>query len=457
MRPDLTLTPEASLFASATSLRRRLEWFSRLRWVAVVVLVAAVTVLGSVTLIPLPVRPMLVVAGALALINLGYVVRNRLLPARSIRTEISLVKLEMAGDLVLLTFVLNLTGGVENPFLYVYALHVVIAALLFKGREVFTMAWLAIGLFTAEVLGEHFRLLPHHHLLGASTLTHELRYIVAVLGSFWFVMLSGAFMGASVMGHNRAIKDELVARQRELIEADKSMIDFFRFVTHEIKSPVNTASSAIGTVLELHGGELPAGATDLLQRAQHRLEQATDIVKDLADLTRSGVLRHEAPRPVDLAKVAARVLDEQRDLATATGQRLELRAPEGGVTVSTSPDAAAKILGNLVNNAIRYNRPGGPVIVTVTPLQDGARYEVTDEGIGIAPEEQGRVFDEFYRTPEARQRSSQGTGLGLPIVHRLTHELGGAVKLTSVVGQGTTVTVDLPLAPPAAHGGGGEA
>jgi len=457
LRPDLTLTPEASLFASATSLRQRLEWFSRLRWVAVGLLVATVTVLGTVTLIPLPVRPMLAVAGALALINVGYVVRNRVLPARSIGTELRLVKLEMAADLVLLTFLLNLTGGVENPFLYVYVLHVVIAALLFKGRAVFTMAWLAIGLFTAEVLGEHFRLLPHHHLLGASTMTHELRYIVAVLVSFWFVMLSGAFMGASIMRHNRAIKDELVARQRELIAADKSMLDFFRFVTHEIKSPVNTASSAISTVLELHGDEMPAGATDLLDRAQQRLDQATEIVKDLADLTRTGVLRHEAPRPVDLVKVAARVLDEQRDLAGATGQRLELRAPPGVIMVSTSPDAVAKILGNLVSNAIRYNRPGGPVTVTVTPLQDGARYEVADEGIGIAPEEQGRVFDEFYRTPEARQRSSHGTGLGLPIVHRLTHELGGAVKLTSTVGQGTTVTVDLPLAPPAAFGGGGQA
>ncbi|MBK7047177.1 MAG: hypothetical protein IPH48_11870 [bacterium] len=116
MRPDLTLIPEASLFVSATSLRHRLDWFNRLRWVAVAVLVAAVTVLGSVTIIPLPVGPILAVAGALALMNLGYVARNRLFAARALRTEIRIVKLEMACDLLLLTFVLNLTGGVENPF-----------------------------------------------------------------------------------------------------------------------------------------------------------------------------------------------------------------------------------------------------------------------------------------------------------------------------------------------------
>lgn len=457
MRPDLNLTPEAALFVSATSLRHRLDWFNRLRWGAVAVLLAAVTVLGGFTIIPLPVGPVLGVAGALALVNLGYVVRNRLLPARAIRTEIRIVKLEMAFDLVLLTVILNLTGGVENPFLYVYVLHVVIAALLFKGREIFQIAWLAIALFTGAVLGEHLGWLPHHHLLGASTMTHETRYIVAVLGSFWFVMLSGAFVSASIMRHNRAIRDDLVARQRELLDADKSMRDFFRFVAHEVKSPVNTARSAIEATLDLHGEGLEPGARDLLERARGRLDQATEMVKDLADLTRTGVLRHDPPAPVDLAAVAARVLDEQRDVASATGQRLELRAPAAGVaTIMTSEAAIAKILGNLVGNAVRYNRPGGPVTVTVTRLADGARLEVADEGIGIAPEDQARVFDEFYRTAAAQQRTSLGTGLGLPIVHRLSHELGGAVVLRSVVGQGTTVTVDLPLQPPGCGAGGGE-
>ena len=455
MRPDLILTPEASLFVSATSLRHRLDWFNRLRWGAAGVLVAAVTVLGSLTPIPLPVAPLLAVAGVLTLMNLGYVVRNRIFPARAVRTEIRIVKLEMACDLVLLTLVLNLTGGVENPFLYVYVLHVVIAALLFKGREIFSIAWLAIGLFTAAIIGEHLGWLPHHHLLGASTMTHELRYIAATLASFWLVMLSGAFVSASIMRHNRAIKDELVARQAQLVAADRAMLDFFRFVTHEIKSPIGTARSAIDAAVDLHGEAMDPVARDLLDRASRRLEQATDIVKDLADLTRTGVLRHEPPQPVDLVALATRIVDEQREMAAATGQQLEVVAPGGRVTISTSASALAKILGNLVNNAVRYNRDGGPVTVTVTPLRDGARLEVTDEGIGIAPEDQARVFDEFFRTAAAQKKSSLGTGLGLPIVHRLAHELGGAVVLSSVVGQGTKVTVELPMAPPTGIGDGG--
>jgi hypothetical protein len=105
LRPDQTLTPEASLFVSATSLRHRWTGSTACAGAPSSCLVAAVTVLGSVTIIPLPVGPMLAVAGTLALMNLGYVARNRLFAARAVRTEIRIVKLEMACDLLLLTFV----------------------------------------------------------------------------------------------------------------------------------------------------------------------------------------------------------------------------------------------------------------------------------------------------------------------------------------------------------------
>ena len=98
---------------------------------------------------------------------------------------------------------------------------------------------------------EYFDVIPHHHLLSASAMTHELPFILTTLASFWLVLLTSAWMGATIMGHNRTIKDELVTRQEELIQADRAKTDFFRFVTHEVKSPVSTAQSAVETALEL--------------------------------------------------------------------------------------------------------------------------------------------------------------------------------------------------------------
>ena len=446
MAADQKIAPESSQFVSAASLRVRLDWFNKLRWGAAVGVCVAVLLGQKLLAHNLPLGPLLLTIAVLALMNLGYVLRNHRLPPTDILAELRLVKLQMLGDLLVLTILLNLTGGVENPLLYIYVVHVIIASLLFKGREIYQIAWLAIGLFSAEVLGEYLGWLPHHHLLSASDLTHQLPFIIMTLAAFWLVLLFCAYMGASIMNHNRAIKDELVERQAELMAADRSKMDFFRFVTHEIKSPINTAQSAVETALELGGDSLGEGVQDMLSRSVRRLEQATDIVKDLADLTRGGGLKREHLTEVDVGRLAAFVLDRQKDVADRTGQNLELEAPQKPVLMRTNQAMLEKVFLNLVSNAVRYNREGGRVQVRVRRVPGRARVLVSDEGIGIAPEDRERIFEEFYRSAAAQRKSTLGTGLGLAIVRKFVEELGGRLDLESEPGRGTTFMVDFPLA-----------
>ena len=451
------IAPESSQFVSAASLRLRLDWFNKLRWGAVGATLVAALVAGALARIPLPIVPLLVTAGILALLNLGYVVRNRRTPPTDIRAEIRLVKQQMAGDLILLTVILNLTGGVENPLLYVYVIHVIIAALLFKGREIFSIAWLAIGLFTAEVAGEYLGLVPHHHLLGVSTLTHELPFVLITLISFWFVLLFSAYMGAVIMRHNRAIKDELVLRQHQLIEADRGKLEFYRFVTHEVKSPVATAQSAVETALELGGDDLSPTVEDLLTRAVARLEQAGEIVRNLADLTRSGLLAPQNLRLLNLSALVTAAADEFRELAARDGQTIELDAPTAPVVITSNEAMLGKVVTNLLSNALRYNRTGGRVRIRLEDRGGTITLAIADDGIGIEPADRERIFEEFYRSPAAQARSNLGTGLGLPIVRRFVTDLGGAVAVESRPGEGSVFTVTLPRRPAdAAVGAGGE-
>lgn len=446
MAAEHVIAPESSQFVSAASLRVRLDWFNKLRWGAVVGVCLAAFLAQAILAHSLPLVPLLLTATVLLLMNLGYVLRNHRLPPTDILAELRLVKLQMLGDLLVLTILLNLTGGVENPLLYIYVVHVIIAALLFKGREIYQIAWLAIGLFTAEVMGEYFGWLPHHHLLSASDLTHQLPFILMTLASFWMVLLFCAYMGASIMKHNRAIKDELVERQAELVDADRAKMDFFRFVTHEIKSPVNTAQSAVETALELGGDSLGEGVQDMLSRAVRRLEQATDIVKDLADLTRGGGLKQENLTEVDLNDLVERIADRQRDVARRNDQTLDVSLPPEPVALTTNLSMLEKVIANLVNNAVRYNRDGGRVEIVLERVREGVRLEVRDEGIGIAPEDQERVFEEFYRAAEAQKKSTLGTGLGLAIVRKFVNDLGGRLELASRVGEGSTFSVEFPQA-----------
>ncbi len=438
---------ESSQFVSATSLRVRLDWFNKLRWGAAVGVLAAVMVTQYWLSQTLPLVALLVTAGVLLLLNFGYVIRNNRLAPQDIDAELRWVKLQMLGDLLVLTTLLNLTGGVENPLLYIYVVHVMLASLLFKGSEIYHIAWLAVILFTVEVLGEYFGFLPHHHLLSAGGLTHELPFISVSLASFWMVMLFCAYMGASIMKHNRAIRDELLVRQAELVIADKSKMDFFRFVTHEVKSPVNTAQSAVETALELGGNSMSPSVEDMLSRAVRRMQQATEIVKDLADLTRGGMMKQENLQVVELSRLVDRLSNRQRDVAIRSGQTITVETPDEPVVVTTNLSMVDKIITNLVSNAVRYNKDGGQVNVLLVNERKRVILIVSDEGIGITPQDQTRIFEEFFRSAEAQKKSTLGTGLGLAIVRKFVDDLGGTLELKSEVGLGSTFTINLPRSP----------
>ncbi len=441
---------QSSHFVSAASLRRRLDWFDKLRWVAAGCVIIATLVAEEVLPGSLPLGKLVAVAGVLVVLNTIYTVRNRRVPPTSLRVELRHVKMQMVADLILLTVMLNFSGGLENPLLFMYLIHVIMASLLFKGREVFHIAWLAIFLLTADVAGEYFGLLPHHHLLSASPVTHELPFILLTLGSFWMVLLFAAYIGGSIMKHNRTIKDELVDRQAELVAADKAKLDFFRFVTHEIKSPVATAQSAVQAALELGENQLPAQVEDLLGRTVGRLNLAIEMIKDLADFTRGGVQKREQPTVVDLNVLVARIVDSVSEEASGKNIRIHMTLPANQPRISSHAGMLAKIIRNLVSNAVRYSEPGGNVDVDLDVAWRNITLTVRDQGIGIAPEDQEKVFDEFYRTAQAQGMSNLGTGLGLAIVKKFTEELGGNIKLTSEQGRGSTFTVTLPNTPLAA-------
>ena len=160
------IEPESSQFVSAASLRLRLDWFNKLRWGAVAGALVAVIIALAVEKYRLSAGSLLTMVVMLAALNAAYIWRNRRLAPWDIKAELRIVQLQMLGDLVVLTVLLNLTGGPENPLHFLYVIHVVIARMLFKGREIFRIAWLAIILFSGEAAGEYLGWLPHHHIPG---------------------------------------------------------------------------------------------------------------------------------------------------------------------------------------------------------------------------------------------------------------------------------------------------
>jgi len=114
--------------------------------------------------------------------------------------------------------------------------------------------------------------------------------------------------------------------------------------------------------------------------------------------------------------------------------------------LSANPDRMFEVVLNLVDNAIKYNRPGGKVGVDISETDSEVTLRVADTGVGIPEESKERIFERFYRVDKSRSRREGGTGLGLAIVKHITELYKGHITLDSKLGEGTTVTVVLPRA-----------
>lgn len=136
--------------------------------------------------------------------------------------------------------------------------------------------------------------------------------------------------------------------------------------------------------------------------------------------------------------------------ASGKGVELEVSIPESDILVDLRAQDVNRIFSNLLDNSVKYTGEGGRVKLDVRSLDERVQIEVSDNGIGIEPKDQERIFEGFYRTAAAKSTGEMGTGLGLSIVKQLVERWGGELQLESTPGQGTRFTITLPIAQSAA-------
>jgi signal transduction histidine kinase len=221
--------------------------------------------------------------------------------------------------------------------------------------------------------------------------------------------------------------------------------DFVTNASHELKTPV-AGIQALAESLQLALDRSPDRARMMVQRLLSESERLSQLVRDLLDLARVEEAEALVARDrVDLARLVAAQVD--RLVAFARSRDINVHAAhDGPIPVVGNRADLRLIVSNLLDNAVRYNRAGGDVRVTLRRESGNAVLEVSDTGPGIPEDDLDRVFERFYRVDKARSRVDGGTGLGLSIVRHAVARHGGAVTVASTVGQGSTFRVTLPVA-----------
>jgi len=220
--------------------------------------------------------------------------------------------------------------------------------------------------------------------------------------------------------------------------------DFAANVSHELKTPIASIKAMAETIL-LSRASSEKTIEEFTRKIVDESDRMTRLVEDLLSLAEiESHQRQVYLEDITLSETINEVIRKMQNAAESNKVEL-VSTVEDGLTIATDYDAIVQILVNLIDNAIKYNKEGGKVIISATSEKREFVIKVADDGIGIPKEDLPRIFERFYRVDKARSRQSGGTGLGLSIVKHLVEMLNGTISVNSQLGEGTEFTIRLPI------------
>ncbi|MDI6894656.1 MAG: ATP-binding protein [Bacillota bacterium] len=236
----------------------------------------------------------------------------------------------------------------------------------------------------------------------------------------------------------------------DLQRLDQTRRGFVADASHELRTPL-AALRALAEPLAQGEDVPPQTCREVAAEILGQVDRMQQLTEDLLELARldhrleSG--EHVHPAAADLASLARDALDMVAPLARQKELDLRLEVAAARAEAPVDEEAIYRVLGNLLENAVKHTPPGGTVTVRVARTGDRAVLEVADTGEGIPPDRLPFIFQRFYRVDPARARRTGGSGLGLAIADRLVRLHGGEITVRSTPGRGTTFTVIIPLGP----------
>lgn len=293
----------------------------------------------------------------------------------------------------------------------------------------------------------YYELIRHHDLNELIRLVLMNRKNLSLDISFTHPRESNFMVQASVTTGDHRDNDFYIVlvfhEITELRRLERIRKDFVANVSHELRTPLTSIKGYLEALSELESS-LPSEGKKFLLVLQKQSQRMENIVSDLLELAKieSGKEKLQL-NEIQVKPFLEKIVSAVSSLAQKKGQTLGIDAPEG-LVVKADPDKLSRILINLIENAIKYTPENGKISVGGQKRGDWTDLFVKDNGIGIPPDDQNRIFERFYRVDRARSREMGGTGLGLSIVKHLVEAHGGFIKVESYPNEGSTFTARFP-------------
>lgn len=352
-------------------------------------------------------------------------------------------------DFLSLTAAVWLVGGGRSPFAAFYLLHIMVCCILLSRRAALTLTALAYGLLVALIVAEWSGVAVPVRPIGAVAGDGRLTdlYALTLIVVYGMLFALSAFLLIGLNRSLRRVERRILLANAELNRLSQLRKDFLHIASHNIRAPIGAVVMLLQNMRSGLAGEVTEKQRDWLDRSLRRLDDLSDFMTNMQTLSslETDIISSQFSQ-VDLTDIVRRVVDQYQDVAEAHHHRMTLEIPGPVPLVLGHNRLLREAVVNYITNAIKYTPDGGVIVVRVLDRAPLVRVEVGDNGIGVAPEDRNRLFQEFVRisSPGADVGTVKGSGLGLSIVKRIALAHGGTTGVDSEIGRGSTFYLELP-------------
>lgn len=440
------------------SIRRRNLWFIKLRYSTVAMLF--LLLLGAEYLLKIELTHtqltlIIIITTSILIYNVFFHFIRRHVkfdPAKFNPLHLSFLQIVL--DLSALMLLVYYTGGVESPLYMLAVFHMIVGSLILPGFIIYTIAAAVVLSFAFISFGQYYEIIPKHQLAGLLNfnLTEDLNYIIAFNIVFMFVIF------ICVMLANR-IANQLYKREQELVEsiekinaAEKEKQKYIIGVVHEIKTPLAAVHSYLDLVLQKFLGPLDEIVEEKLKRAKRRSDEAIELVNSVLKISNMKLFDKINEDSITIGSVVKTTVASQMVNAKAKSVSVKVRDErKEKIPVKGDSFLIQIAISNIINNAIKYVDFEGKIEVLIENKENDVMISVSDNGVGIPAKDMDKIFTDYFRASNIKDKNYEGSGIGLPVVKQIIEKHGGTIKVESpsrfatTDKPGTSFTIYLPL------------
>ena len=427
-----------------------LSRFINLRWIMVIGIFVTSKFAKFGLGIDLPIIPIFIVTFCILIFNLICLYLQK-----HVKSYESFANLQISVDWIALVFLVHYTGGIESPVIFYFIFHVIISAILLSEKKCYLQTSFALILIISLSILEYFHVIPHVHIkeLFPNPVYDNGLYLLSIIFFSVTSLYISAYLATSVNNRLRKRENEIVTLKNEITDAynkleaiDREKSEFTYKVTHELRSPLSAIQSLLKSIEEGYAGEISEKARDLVIRSEKRTSFLITLVNGLLDLIagKIGKPKEGDIKLIDINIAVKNTLHLMQEKTKAKNLKIIIKTTPEPSYLNIVPDDFDIILTNLIDNSVKYTEQEGTISINSTITDKEVKLEISDTGIGITTEDLNKIFNEFYRSKNAKAADLRGTGLGMSIVKNLIKQYGGSIDVQSQIEKGTTVTISFP-------------